>query len=160
MPKLIPSTRFVHMLSVFLKERMMKSFSATYFSLFRLFDLSALINLAFLFFLCNAVCALYWLFVCMCVCVYALACIFQCSTNNISSVLVYHILSLWTFDSIKEHWACQLSSLVCCCGTSWSSICQTFLQYLWDFGREHDKGVSSTFLQVMLCFYLHLMLKS
>jgi hypothetical protein len=44
----IPLNRFVHMLSVFLKELMMKNFSVTYFNWFRLLDLSALINLAFL----------------------------------------------------------------------------------------------------------------
>lgn len=44
------------MLSVFLKELTMKSFNVTYFNWFRLFGLSALINLAFLISLCNVVC--------------------------------------------------------------------------------------------------------
>lgn len=55
MPNL-PPTRFVHMLSVFSKELMMKNSNATYFSWFRLFDLSALINPVFLISLYNVVC--------------------------------------------------------------------------------------------------------
>jgi hypothetical protein len=51
------------MLLAFLKELMMKSSSVIYFNWFRLFGLSALINLAFLISLWNVVCTMMYTYI-------------------------------------------------------------------------------------------------
>lgn len=103
------------MLFVFWKELMMMNSSVTYCNWFRLFGLSALINLAFLSFLYSGVGTLRASIFCVCVCTCTHAFIFTsfrlhfiyCSINLIVSELLQHhtILSWLAFSGGMFLWS-------------------------------------------------------